>query len=60
MPYKILQEKKNCFRVKDITNPSHVFSKHCQTKKQAEAQRIAIILNQKKKNPRLNMKNLFV
>lgn len=60
MPFGILSEKPNCYKVQDITNPSHVFSKKCQTKKQAEAQRIAIILNQKKKNPRMNMKKMFV
>lgn len=60
MPYKIIGEKSGCFKVKDINKPSHIFSKHCQTKKQAQAQRVAIVLSEQRKNPKLNMKKMFV
>lgn len=59
MPYKIVGEK-NCFHVKDMNKPSHIFSKKCQTKKQAEKQRVAIILSEQRKNPKMNINKMFV
>lgn len=46
MPYKIVQEHKGCFKVSDPKHPSRMFSKRCQTKTQAQKQRIAIALSE--------------
>lgn len=50
MPYKIIEEKPSCFKIKDINHPSHIFSNKCQTKKQAQKQRIAIALSESRKS----------
>ena len=50
MPFQIIQNAKNCFAVRDISKPSHIFSKKCQTKKQAKKQEIAIILSESRKS----------
>ena len=49
MPYKIVEEHKGCFKVKDPKHPSHMFSMHCQTKKQSEKQRVAIALSESRR-----------
>lgn len=49
MPYVIEKKHPGCFAVKDPKHPSHMFSKKCQTKKQASKQRIAIALSESRK-----------
>lgn len=59
MPYSIVEKEKGCFGIKDIKNPSHVFSKKCQTRKQALKQRVAVVLNQTRKTGK-SSKSFFV
>lgn len=59
MPYKIVEEHKGCFGIKDVKHPKYEFSKKCQTKKQAEKQRIAIALSESRKSGK-PIKNYFV
>lgn len=59
MPYAIVEKEKNCFGIKDMKHPSHVFSKKCQTKKQAQKQRIAVALSESRKTGKL-AKSFFV
>jgi hypothetical protein len=49
MPYKIIEEHKGCFKVQDPKHKTHVFSKKCQTKGQAQKQRTAIALSEARK-----------
>ena len=46
MPYKIVESHTNCFKVQDPKHPKHIFSKKCQSKRQAEKQRVAIALSE--------------
>lgn len=59
MPFAIKKFSNNCFGVRDVMKPSHIFSKKCQTKKQAEKQRVAIILSESRKSGK-PAKNYFV
>lgn len=49
MPYIIEEKHQGCFRVSDPKHPKHMFSKKCQTRKQAEKQRVAIALSESRK-----------
>ena len=49
MPYIIEEKHKGCFAVKDPKHPKHKFSMHCQTRKQAQKQRVAIALSESRK-----------
>ena len=50
MPYTIIKENSNCYKVGSSKHVQEIFSKKCKTKKEAQKQRIAIILNEMKKN----------
>ena len=58
MPYKIIREPKGYF-VQNAETKKKYSSKGL-TKKGAEKQRVAIILNEHRKKPNLSVKTLFI
>jgi len=51
MPYEVVKRpgSKSCFHIIDPLS-NHVFSKHCQSKKMAQKQRVAVALSESRKS----------